>query len=147
MADQATERMVVDASPERVWDVLTDFAAYPVWAGGLKSAKIESEDAEGRGLEVTYRAAAMGRSTTYRLRYDYGQAPRVLSWKLVDGDITRVLDGSYELVPSGDHGSRTEVVYHLTVELNAPLPGFVKRRAEGRIIHTALSELREHLEG
>jgi hypothetical protein len=27
-----------------------------------------------------------------------------------------------------------------------PLPGFVKRRAEGRIIHTALRELRDYLE-
>ena len=35
----------------------------------------------------------------------------------------------------------------ITVELLLPLPGFVKRRAEARIIKTALRELKAHLEG
>lgn len=144
MADQTTQRMVVHASPERVWDLLTDFPSYPRWATGLKSATVVSSDDEGRGVEVAFRAAAMGRSTSYTLRYDYSQAPRMLSWKLSDGDITRVLDGSYELLPAPE--DRTEIVYNLTVDLTAPLPGFVKRRAEERIIHTALTELRDYLE-
>jgi ribosome-associated toxin RatA of RatAB toxin-antitoxin module len=144
MADQTTQRMVVHASPERVWELLTDFRSYPVWATALKSATIVSSDDQGRGVEVAFRAAAMGRSTSYTLCYDYSEAPRVLSWKLSQGDITRVLDGSYELVPVAQE--RTEIVYDLTVDLTAPLPGFVKRRAEERIIHTALTELRDYLD-
>ena len=146
MPEQATQRMVVNASPERVWEVLTDFSEYPAWARDLKSVEVVRRDEQGRGLDVAFRAAAMGRSTSYVLRYDYSQAPHVLGWELVDGDITRTLDGSYELVPvEGDPG-RTEVIYHLTVDLKAPLPGFVKRRAEARIIHTALRDLRDHVE-
>lgn len=147
MVDQATEQMVVQASPERVWDVLTNFAEYPTWAHDLKEATVVSRDEQDRGLEVAFRAAAMGRSTNYTVRYDYTNAPRVLSWKLVAGDLTRVLDGSYELVTMDDEPDQTEITYHLTVDLVAPLPGFVKRRAEGRIIHTALRELRDFLEG
>lgn len=146
MADQATERTVVKAAPERVWEVLTDFASYPVWANGLKAARIITSDEEGRGRQVEFRAAAMGRSTTYTLEYDYSAAPRVLSWHMVDGDMTRTLDGSYELVPEPEGPDTTEVVYNLTVDLRMPLPGFVKRRAEGLIIHTALDELRNYLE-
>jgi uncharacterized protein YndB with AHSA1/START domain len=145
MADQATERMVVKAPPERVWEVLTDFASYPTWANGLKAANVLDHDDEGRGRLVQFRAAAMGRSTTYTLEYDYTAAPRELSWKLVDGDITRALDGAYELVSATGEGT-TEVIYNLTVDLRMPLPGFVKRRAEGLIIHTALDELRNYLE-
>jgi hypothetical protein len=37
-------------------------------------------------------------------------------------------------------------VYHLTVELVVPLPGFVKRRAESKIMHNALRELKAHVE-
>lgn len=146
MADQATERTVVNAPPGRVWEVLTDFPQYPVWAHGLKSVSVVAEDPEGRPLEVTFRAAAMGRSTTYTLRYDYSDAPRVLAWKLVSGDITRVLDGSYELHEVPGEPDRTEVRYSLTVDLRTPLPAFVKRRGRERIIHNALRELREHLE-
>jgi uncharacterized protein YndB with AHSA1/START domain len=146
MADQATQRTVIDASPARVWEVLTDFDAYPAWARDLKSAEVVARDDEGRARDVAFRAAAMGRSTSYTLRYDYGGAPKVLAWRLLEGDITRKLDGSYELTPVDDDPDRTEVVYHLEVDLLVPLPGFVKRRAEGRIVSAALRHLRDHLE-
>jgi uncharacterized protein YndB with AHSA1/START domain len=146
MADQATQRTVIDASPARVWEVLTDFDAYPTWARDLKSAGVVARDDEGRARDVAFRAAAMGRSTSYTLRYDYGAAPKVLAWRLLEGDITRKLDGSYELMPVEGDPARTEVVYHLEVDLVVPLPGFVKRRAEGRIMSAALRNLRDHLE-
>lgn len=146
MADEATQQMVVGASPQRTWEVLTDFDAYPTWAGDLKSAEVVARDGEGRALEVAFRAAAMGRSTSYRLRYDYGKAPEVLAWRLVEGDITRKLDGSYRLEPVDGDPDRTRVTYHLEVDLLVPLPGFVKRRAEARIVSTALRSLRAHLE-
>jgi uncharacterized membrane protein len=146
MADEATQHMVVGASPERTWEVLTDFDAYPTWATDLKSAEVVGHDDEGRPLDVAYRAAAMGRSTSYTLRYDYAKAPQVLAWRLVEGDITRKLDGSYELEAVDGDPDRTRVTYHLEVDLRVPLPGFVKRRAEARIVSTALRSLRDHLE-
>jgi hypothetical protein len=146
MVDQATQQMVVGASPARTWEVLTNFPDYPVWAHDLKEATVLEHDEEGRGRLVAFRAAAMGRSTSYTLRYDYSEAPQVLAWELVEGDITRTLDGSYELRPVEDQPDQTDVTYHLTVDLVVPLPGFVKRRAEGRIIHTALRQLQDHLE-
>jgi uncharacterized membrane protein len=146
MADEATQQMVIDASPQRIWEVLTDFDDYPSWAHDLKSVTVVDRDEEGRPRDVAFRAAAMGRSTSYTLRYDYDRAPDVLAWRLVKGDITRKLDGSYELRPLDDTPGRTEVTYHLAVDLLVPLPGFVKRRAEARIVHTALRQLRSHLE-
>ena len=88
----------------------------------------------------------MGRSTSYTLRYDYSRAPHVLAWRLVRGDITRKLDGSYELAPVDGDADSTAVTYHLEVDLLVPLPGFVKRRAENRLLATALRQLRSHLE-
>jgi len=44
-------------------------------------------------------------------------------------------------------GSATDVVYELAIDLVYPIPGFVKRRAEGRIIKTALGELKARVEG
>ena len=146
MADEATQQMLIDASPQRIWEVLTDFDDYPSWAHDLKSVTVVERDDEGRPRDVAFRAAAMGRSTSYTLRYDYDRAPDVLAWRLVKGDITRKLDGSYELRPIDDTPGRTEVTYHLEVDLLVPLPGFVKRRAEARIVHTALRQLRSHLE-
>ena len=147
MADQATQTLEIAASPERIHEVLLDFEAYPTWARDLKGVVIEARDADGRATEVTYRAAAMGRSTSYTLRYDYDDdEPRRIAWELARGDIMRQLEGSYTLAAVDGDAERTLVTYHLTVDLRVPLPGFVKRRAEGKIMHNALRELRAHVE-
>jgi ribosome-associated toxin RatA of RatAB toxin-antitoxin module len=146
MVDQATERTTIAAPVDRVLATVVDFEHYPEWARDIKDARVDTRDDEGRPVEVTFRAAAMGRSTNYTLRYDYAQLPDEISWRLLRGDIMRRLDGTYEFRPvDGDAGS-TDVVYHLVVELAIPLPGFVKRRAEAIIMHTALRELKARVE-
>ena len=146
MADHAVERTTIDASADRCFEVALDFETYAEWARDIKEVEVISRDAEGRGTVVRFRAAAMGRSTTYLLGYDYDEAPYQLSWRLLDGDITRRLDGSYRFSTLDDDPSRTEVVYELEVELVIPLPSFVKRRAESKIVHTALRELKALVE-
>jgi hypothetical protein len=144
MTEQATERTVVQATPERCWDVAVDFERYPEWASRIKTVTIEDRDDEGRAVRVTYRAGAMGRSTQYTLVYDYSGGPRELSWVLEKGDIMRTLDGAYVFDDAGD-GS-TEVTYHLEADLIFPLPGFIKDRARSFILHTALNELKKRAE-
>lgn len=142
--DSVTERMTIRSSPAHCFEVLTDFVRYPEWAADIKAVTVDERDAEGRAKLVTFRAAAFGRSTSYTLRYDYSGAPQKLSWVQVGGDLTRRLDGEYVIEPSDEDNA--DVSYRLVVELKVPLPGFVKRRAEGRIMVTALRELRARVE-
>jgi ribosome-associated toxin RatA of RatAB toxin-antitoxin module len=144
VAEQATERMVVAASPARCFEVSSDIGAYPQWAADIKNVTIDERDEQGRPRVVTFRAAAFGRSTSYTLAYDYSRAPDVLSWVQTAGDITSKLDGQYVFAPSGDGG--TEVTYHLEVEMKVPLPGFIKMRAQSRIMSIALRELKARVE-
>ncbi len=144
MEEQVTERLVIRGTPEHCFAVLADFEAYPQWAADIKAVSVEQRDPQGRAVEVTFRAAAFGRSTSYTLRYDYRRAPAELSWVQVAGDLTRRLDGAYLLEEAGE--GATEITYQLVVELKVPLPGFVKRRAEGRIMGTALRELQARVE-
>ena len=141
MADQATESITIAAAPERLYEIVLDFERYPAWAADVKHVEVLERDESGRGTRVAFRAAAMGRSTSYTLSYDHAGAPRQVSWVLERGDITRRLDGMYVFEPGADPGT-TDVTYHLAVELVVPLPGFIKSRAEGRIISNALKELR-----
>ena len=99
MADQATQRMVIGASPQRCFDTIVDFDHYTTWARDLKEAEVVARDDDGRSRQVAFRAAAMGRSTNYTLEYDYSDAPRKVAWRLVRGDIMRELDGNYEFRP------------------------------------------------
>lgn len=144
MAEHATEHLNVGASPDQCVAVVLDFDRYPEWAPDVKEATVLERDAQGRGTKVAFRAAAMGRSASYVLAYRYAEDGRQIAWSLVEGDIMRVLDGSYDIASSADGTS--DITYRLTVELVVPIPGFVKRRAEGKIVTTALRELKHRVE-
>jgi ribosome-associated toxin RatA of RatAB toxin-antitoxin module len=144
VAEQATEHMSVSASPERCFAVVADIERYPEWAADIKEVTVQERDGEGRPSSVTFRAAAFGRSTSYTLSYDYSQAPHDLAWCLTHGDITTKLDGSY-VFDSADGGG-TDIKYHLEVELRVPIPGFIKMRAQSRIMATALRDLKARVE-
>jgi ribosome-associated toxin RatA of RatAB toxin-antitoxin module len=140
MSDHATQRKIINATPQQCFDVITDFENYPEWALDIKSASILAEDSNGLGGDVKFRAAAMGRSTNYTLRYYYGSNPLRVAWRQIEGDITKKLEGEYEFIPV-DEGTKTEVAYHLAADLAILIPGFVKRRAESRIVRAALEAL------
>ncbi|MCB0986765.1 MAG: SRPBCC family protein [Microthrixaceae bacterium] len=144
MADRVIEHTTIGAAPDAVRAVLLDFTRYPDWAPDLKEVEVLSTDEEGRGTSVRFRAAGFGKSTSYTLSYDYSD-PTVLAWTLTEGDITRKLDGFYELL-EGDEPGTTDVTYQLEADLIVPIPGFIKRRTQGRIMHTALRELKSRVE-
>ena len=53
------------------------------------------------------------------LEYDYSEAPDAFSWKFVEGDMLRRLDGRYRFEADGD--ASTRVHYELAVELGGAL--------------------------
>ena len=142
MPDSAVESEIIAATPEHCFAVATDVEQYPQWAHDVKEVTIRERDAQSRPVLVDYRVAALGRSTSYSLKYDYSQAPKSISWHLAEGDIERAIDGEYRFESSG---YSTKVTYLLSIELIVPIPGFIKRRAEGRILHT-LKELKVRCE-
>jgi uncharacterized membrane protein len=144
MADTASERIRVEAPAARCLDVALDFASYPEWARDVREANVLETDAEGRGSKVEFRAAALGKSIRYVLEYDYTGLPDAFSWKFLEGDMLRRLDGSYRF--EGEGPDSTRVHYELTVELAVPLPGLLKRRAAGLIMGSALKELKKQVE-
>jgi uncharacterized membrane protein len=144
VTDTASERIRVEAPAARCWDVAVDFESYPEWVRDVKEAHIVERDDEGRGKRVEFRAAALGKSIRYVLEYDYSAAPDAFSWKFVEGDMLRRLDGTYRFEPEGD--TSTRVHYDLAVDLAVPLPGLVKRRAAGLIMGSALKELKRRVE-
>lgn len=143
MAETATESITIAAPVEQVWAIATDLENYPAWTHDVKDVVVTSRDDEGRPSQVEFRTSALGRSTHYTLSYDYSDAPHTLAWTMVKGDIQRSIDGAFKFRPADDGG--THVQYDLAIELVVPLPGFVKRRAERRILN-AIKELKAFAE-
>lgn len=143
MAEEAHEHISVAATPAKCWGVAVDFEHYPDWAKDVKHVEVLDRDEQGRGSRVEFRVAGLGRSIHYVLEYDYSEHPAAFSWKLLEGDVVRRLDGRYGFEPEGDG---TRVTYDLAIEVAIPLPGIIRRRAAGMIMGTALRELKKEAE-
>jgi hypothetical protein len=67
---------------------------------------------------------------------------------MVEGDLTSRLEGAYLFEPSPTtppDGVATDVTYELIVDLAVPLPGYIKRRAEDKIIEAALERFADRV--
>ena len=135
----------VPATVEECFAVAIDIESYPDWVEGINSAVVEERDDQGRPLRARFEASGIGRRSTYTLAYDLSEAPRNLSWSLVEGDLTSRLEGTYLFEPSPTATAdeiATDVTYELLVDLAVPLPGYVKRRAEDKIVEAAMERFR-----
>ncbi|CCQ16147.1 putative uncharacterized protein [Rhodococcus sp. AW25M09] len=144
MAEKTQRSIVVDAPPSAVMDVIADFDAYPEWVSAAKSVEVLEVGASGRGKRVKFVLDAGMVKDTYELEYDWAADGNSVSWNLVSGEMQKSQNGSYSLRESG---GGTDVTYELTVDLNIPMIGLFKRKAEKVITDTALKELKKRVEG
>lgn len=125
-----------------------DLEAYPEWVTGLEAVTIEERDDQGRPVLARFEASAVGRSVSYVLAYDLSEAPNRLSWTMVESDLTTRLEGAYVFEPAppaDDDTEATDVTYELIVDLAVPLSGYVKRRAEDKILEAALQRFADRV--
>jgi ribosome-associated toxin RatA of RatAB toxin-antitoxin module len=141
MADQASSSITIDAAPADVMAVISDFAAYPQWAGFIKTAEVLSTGADGRADKARFVVDAGVMKADYTLRYTYDGDERI-SWELESGSL-KENRGSYTLSPEGDG---THVTYELTIDAGIPMLGMFKRKAEKVVMDTALKELKKRVE-
>lgn len=142
MAEGTFSTLEIDATPEELYDVAADVAAYPEWASGVKEVEVIDVDGEGRVDRARFVLEGFVKEIEYVLKYTHDR-PSVLSWVAEESDDLKMLEGSYQFDPTDD-GS-TEVVYSLSVEPKFIIPGFIKRQAEKQIVTTALRGLRKRV--
>jgi ribosome-associated toxin RatA of RatAB toxin-antitoxin module len=143
MAESTTQSITIDAPPESIMDVIADFPAYPEWAGAVKSTEVVETGPDGRAARVAFIVDAGMFKDSYTLAYDWAPDGLSVRWRLVKGQIQKAQEGAYVLEPVGE---ATTVTYALSVELNIPMIGLLRRKAEKIIIDTALKELKRRVE-
>lgn len=125
--------------------VIADLESYPEWVAAAHSVEVLDKLPDGRARTARFVLDAGVVKDTYTLSYTWRPDGKAVSWTLVGGDLQKAQDGSYELIVLPDGG--TQVVYELTVDLNIPMIGMFKRKAEKVITDTALKELKKRVEG
>jgi ribosome-associated toxin RatA of RatAB toxin-antitoxin module len=143
MPERAHGSTQVHGTPKEIMEVISDFEAYPEWAGQLKEVRVLERDRQGRGTVVSFEVETPMFPAAYTLRYDYAPGDAGMSWSYVEGTLDD-LAGSYTLEPLDDRSTR--VTYELLVGLKLPLPGLVKRQAARQIVRSALSDLKRRVE-
>jgi uncharacterized membrane protein len=140
VADQTRASIDIDAPADRIMAVIADFEHYPEWVDSMKRAEVlSSEGSQAKTVRMVLDHPLL--KDDYVLSYDWW--PDAVSWHLVQGKLLNAMDGSYRLEPNG---SGTTVTYTLTVDVNLPMIGMFKRKAEKTIIDGALNGLKRRVE-
>lgn len=143
MGEQVTDTTSIAAPMDTVWEVIVDLAAYPEWADGVLATEVLSSNSAGYPRRARFRIDAKVVEVAYTIEYQYTGYD--VGWHLVEGDTINQLDGAYSLWE--EDGGGTGVRYSLEVDVDLPLPGFLKKRAARTILEQGLTGLKARAEG
>ncbi|MFP4634878.1 MAG: SRPBCC family protein [Nitriliruptoraceae bacterium] len=141
MGERVEDSITIAAPLEVVWNTITDLPAYPQWAEGVTAIEVLEEHEDGSPHQATFHVDAKVSQITYTIEYAYDGDD--ISWHLVEGETLSQLDGRYTLTADGDG---TAVHYSLEIDLDLPLPGFMKKRAARTILDQGLRGLKAQAE-
>ena len=129
--------MMFDASPEAILDALADIEEVPSWSTLHRHAEVLDRHPDGRPHHVMATVKIMGVTQKELLEYHWG--PDWVVWDAKDTFQQRGQHGEYNLTREGDE---TRVRFDLIVDLAAPLPGFLIKRARKIVLEVAIDRLR-----
>ena len=145
MPERTSSTITIEASASDVMAVIADVTAYPQWAGSVRSVEIQAVDAANgkRPSQAKFVLDAGAIKDAYTIRYHWDDDTAV-HWSLVEGELLTAMEGSYCLTERGS--ALTDVQYELLLELNIPMIGLLRRKAEKVITSTAVHELKKRVE-
>ena len=114
---KAERTEVFDVPVEKFYQAVVDYKSYPQFVDGMKSVEVVSESGESATVKFNL---SLIKEVTYTLKLT-GKQTESVSWSLVTGDMMKVNNGGWKLKDLGN--GKTEVTYHLEVELKGFLPG------------------------
>ena len=150
MADNVSESVKINASPEEVMAVIAQLEDYPNWGEGFTAVEIKSTHGDGAAKDVAFSITTPMGKDTYELAYVWTGSDGV-SWTLNSDDagkpkssMMKKLIGSYTLKADG---AGTKVTYALEIDPKIPMMGFMKKKAAAAIVDQALNGLKKRVEG
>ncbi len=115
----ATRTLEINVEPEKMFEVLADFNAYPEFLDVVGMTKVEVVRDDGDVKEVTHWVKKMGATVYYKLRYRL-EEPKKMSWTFVKGQMMKDNNGSWELSSAGE--GKCQAIYSAEVKFGMLVP-------------------------
>ncbi len=112
----ATRSIVINAPPEKLFDVITDYDKYGEFLTEVK--KVSTSDRKGNEVKVHYEVDVI-KTIRYTILVKE-ERPRRMSWTFVEGEVMKDNQGSWVLEPEGE--GRTKATYTVDMALGALVP-------------------------
>ncbi|HET6736871.1 SRPBCC family protein [Mycobacterium sp.] len=141
MAVRASREVVFEAPPEAILDALADVERVPSWSAVHKDAEVLDRHPDGRPHHVKATLKIMGITDKEVLEYHWGD--RWMVWDSAETFQQRGQHGEYNLTPEGE--DKTRVRFDIIMELAAPVPGFLIKRAKKIVLDVATESLRKRV--
>jgi hypothetical protein len=137
VAVRASREELFDASPEAILDAIADIDEVPQWSTLHRSVEVLDRHPDGRPHHVRATLRIMGITDREVLEYHWGDDWVV--WDAVETFQQRGQHGEYNLTRLGD---QTRVRFDLIIDLAAPVPEFLIKRARKLVLDVAVDRLR-----
>jgi carbon monoxide dehydrogenase subunit G len=138
----AEHTIEIDASPEEVFDAITDYETFHSWQTAVISAEVESREKRSKlGEVVKYEIDGKVRTVRYTLKYNYDRPERI-GWDYVEGEGLNRLEGGYEIKPSG---SGATAKYKVGIDVTG-VPGPILKRVQKATVKKANEDLKAEAE-
>ena len=119
---QASRSVVIQVTPEKLFDIIVDYEKYPEFLPEVKKVKVEA--GQGAINEVTYNVDIKAKVITYTLRHT-AERPSKLSWTMIKGEMMKGNDGAWAL-KAGPQPGTVEATYTIDLKLSSLVPGFIE---------------------
>jgi uncharacterized protein YndB with AHSA1/START domain len=141
MAVRASREVVFEAPPEAIMEALADIDEVPTWSSLHKHAEVLDRHPDGRPRHVKATLRIMGITDKEVLEYHWGRDWMV--WDATDTFQQRGQHGEYNLTREGD--DKTRVRFDIILDLAAPIPEFLIKRAKKLVLDVATESLRKRV--
>ena len=138
----ADNTIEIAASPDEVFDAITDYESFPEWITAVYEVEVKESDKDGLGEIVSFVADGKVRKIRYTLQYHY-ERPNRIWWDFLDGEGIKQMDGEWNIEESGDG---TAATYKVGVDAGRGIPGPVVKRSNKQTIAAVNKELKAEAE-
>lgn len=138
---EASQTVEIDAPMQTVYEVITNYAAYPDFLDQVGTVTVA--DASDAGALVTYSVEVLKKRVHYTLAMKH-EGPDKVSWSLHDSNVMKKSDGAWLLEAIGE--GRTKATYSVDVKPRGFVPGPIVKALTGRALPATVDAFKRRAE-